>query len=279
VAAITYPDLSNVQVVGGFLTLAVLFVIREFASGALKKAGEEFWIWARRRHSGGRIAGSDVNGGAENGNHAEAGRLIYPLRGAAQRTPASPRDGCKRQGYKIPFPEVVHDLNAFWQRSFGAFGTMYRAPTVKTLEAPVVTACGPAGPEDLAFYCPVEEAVYYSPVGLDEHRRRIGDFAPIVVMAHEWGHHLQTLLGLAPRPGNAFELQADCLAGAYASDAGQRGLLDPGDITEAVAMAATAGDPLGLPQDMSGAHGINDDRITAFMRGYLGGVDACVLLE
>ena len=61
----------------------------------------------------------------------------------------------------------------------------------------------------------------------------------------------------------------------YASDAGQRGLLDPGDITEAVVMAATAGDPLGLPQDMPGAHGINDDRITAFMRGYLGGVEAC----
>ena len=55
------------------------------------------------------------------------------------------------------------------------------------------------------------------------------------------------------------------------------GLLDPGDITEAVAMAATAGDPLGLPQDTPGAHGIHDDRITAFMRGYLGGVDACAL--
>ena len=156
-----------------------------------------------------------------------------------------------------------------------AAGTPYRAPSVKMLEGPVVTACGPAGPEHLAFYCPAEEAIYYSPAGLDEHCRRIGDFAPIVVMAHEWGHHLQTLLGIDPSPGNTFELQADCLAGAYASDAGQRGLLDPGDITEAVAMAATVGDPLGLPQDELGAHGINDDRITAFMRGYLGGVDAC----
>ena len=155
--------------------------------------------------------------------------------------------------------------------------TAYRAPTVETLTAPVVTACGPAGPVHLAFYCPAEEAIYYSPAGLKAHRRRIGDFAPIVVMAHEWGHHIQTLLGLAPSPGNVFELQADCLAGAYASDAGQHGLLDPGDITEAVAMEATAGDPLGLPQDMPDAHGINDDRITAFMRGYLGGVDACAL--
>ena len=44
-------------------------------------------------------------------------------------------------------------------------------------------------------------------------------------------------------------------------------------------MAATAGDPLGLPQDTPGAHGINDDRITAFMRGYLGGVEGCAFPE
>jgi predicted metalloprotease len=113
---------------------------------------------------------------------------------------------------------------------------------------------------------------------LEAHRRGIGDFAPILVLAHEWGHHLQTVLGIAPSPGNTCELQADCLAGAYASDAAQRGLLDPGDITEAVAMSAAAGDPLGLPQDTPGAHGINDDRVTAFMCGYLGGVGACALL-
>jgi predicted metalloprotease len=194
-----------------------------------------------------------------------------------RQTPAPPRDGRERQGYRMPFPEVVQDVNAFWQRAFAAVGAVYHAPSVTVLEAPVTTACGPGGPEDLAFYCPAEEAIYYAPAGLEVHRRRIGDFAPIVVMAHEWGHHLQTLLGLAPAHGNTFELQADCLAGTYAGDAGQRGLLDPGDITEAVAMAATAGDPLGLPQDTLGAHGINDDRITAFMRGYLGGVNACGL--
>ena len=52
-------DPSALQVVGGFLTLVVLFVLREFASGALKKAGEEFWIWARHRGSGDQGAGSD----------------------------------------------------------------------------------------------------------------------------------------------------------------------------------------------------------------------------
>jgi len=184
----------------------------------------------------------------------------------------------EHHGYRLPFLTVVQSLNAFWQRAFHAGGLFYRAPAVRTLEGPVMTACGPARPAHLAFYCPAEEAIYYAPIGLDEHHRRIGDFAPIVVMAHEWGHHLQTLLGIAPAPGNAFELQADCLAGVYARDAGRKGLLDPGDLTEAVAMAAEAGDPVGLPQDAPGAHGTNDDRITALMRGYLGGVGACVTL-
>src|SRR5678816_2619329 len=113
------------------------------------------------------------------------GRLTSRRHGPDQQTPVSPHNGREGQGYKIPFPEVVYDLNAFWQRAYGAAGPSYRAPTVETLTAPIVTACGPAGPETLAFYCPAEEAVYCSPAGLAEHRRRIGDFAPIVVMAHE----------------------------------------------------------------------------------------------
>jgi predicted metalloprotease len=216
-----------------------------------------------------------MNGNFPVGLRAE--RLLAPRHSAVMRTPTPQRDGGEERRYRVPFDAVVQELNAFWQRAFAEAETAYRAPTVRTLDAPVVTACGPAGPEHFAFYCPAEEAIYYAPAGLDEHRRRIGDFAPIVVMAHEWGHHIQTLLGITPAAGNAFELQADCLAGAYASDAGRRGLLDPGDITEAVAMAAEAGDPLGLPQDAPGAHGINDDRITAFMRGYLAGVEACRL--
>ena len=73
-----------------------------------------------------------------------------------------------------------------------------------------------------------------------------------------------------------FELPADCLAVACASNAGQCGLLDPGDNKAAVTMAAMAGDRLGLPQDDLGTLGINGDRITTFMRGHMGSVDECV---
>jgi hypothetical protein len=168
-------------------------------------------------------------------------------------------------------------LDAFWSSNFAEAEAPYESPAVVPLEDFVLTGCGPAGPDDFAFYCPLDETIYYSPAGFTAHDQRIGDFAPIVVTAHEWGYHVQSLLGLGPEPGNAFELQADCLAGAYASDAGQQGLLDPGDLTEAVATSAVHADPLGLPQDAPGSHGINDDRMIAFMRGFLDGVTGCGL--
>ena len=193
----------------------------------------------------------------------------------AQGTPEPQRYGRESQGYASQFAEVLDQLDAFWLGNFEAIGATYRSPEVIPLEDFVITGCGPAGPEDFAFYCRHDEAIYYSPVGFAERERRIGDFAPIVVTAHEWGHHVQWLTGIVPEPGNAFELQADCFAGAYASEAGQQGLLDPGDITEAVRGSAEAGDPIGLPQDQPGAHGINDDRVISFMRGYLDGVTGC----
>jgi uncharacterized protein len=196
---------------------------------------------------------------------------------AAEVTPEPQRYGRESQGYAAQFAEVLDQLDAFWRGIFAETGATYRTPTVIRLEDFVITGCGPAGPEDFAHYCRPDEAIYYSPDALAGHARRIGDFAPIVVIAHEWGHHVQRLVGLTPEPGNAFELQADCLAGAYASEAGQQGLLDPGDVTEAVASSADAGDPLGLPQDAPGAHGINDDRVISFMRGYLDGVTGCGL--
>jgi predicted metalloprotease len=203
--------------------------------------------------------------------------LAFGTAVSAQGTPEPQRYGRESQGYASQFAEVLDQLDAFWSGTFAEAGASYRPPEVIPLEDFVITRCGPAGPEHFAFYCPSEEAIYYSPSGFAAHERRIGDFGPIVVTAHEWGHHVQWLVGVVPEPGNAFELQADCLAGAYASDAGQQGLLDPGDITEAVTSSAEAGDPVGLPQDAPGAHGTNDDRIIAFMRGYLDGATGCGL--
>jgi hypothetical protein len=80
-AAMTYPDVSHLQVAGGFLVLALVFVLREFASGALKKAGEEFWVWTRRQRS------SDQAG------NLTAEPLLGAGRGMEPKMPASPRNG------------------------------------------------------------------------------------------------------------------------------------------------------------------------------------------
>jgi predicted metalloprotease len=196
---------------------------------------------------------------------------------SAQSTPQAEGYASEAQGYAKQFDELITELDAFWLGIFQASGVLYRTPAVIQLTDMIDTGCGVHGPDDFAFYCRPDQSIYYSPQAFAEDAARIGDYVPVVVTAHEWGHHVQNLLGMVPKPGNAFELQADCLAGAYSSDASQRGLLDPGDVTEAVNMSAESADRLGLPQDQPGAHGINDDRVTAFMRGYIDGVTGCDL--
>lgn len=206
--------------------------------------------------------------------------LVLPrLTASAQETPTPiPQDyRSDRTGYAGEFTDVQAQLNIFWSDTFRALGASYLTPNVVAINGVIDTGCGQASPASFAFYCPPDQTIYYSPTGFASHDTHYGDYSPIVVLAHEWGHHVQTLLGLTPAPGNAFELQADCLSGAFASEAGQQGLLEPGDVTEAVTTSADAADPIGLPQDAPGAHGTNDDRIINFMRGYLDGVSGCNL--
>lgn len=173
---------------------------------------------------------------------------------------------------------VIQDIDAFWSSAFVAAGEPYSSPEVVPSDGSLWTGCGRADPyADGPLYCGFDQTIYYSPTTFSFLERQAGDFAWITVLAHEWGHHVQLLIGVEQSRGNAFELQADCLAGAYAQDARAQGLLDPGDVTEAVAVSAAAGDPLWLPQDEIGTHGTSDDRITAFMRGYLDGAMGCDL--
>ena len=122
-------------------------------------------------------------------------------------------------------------------------------------DEPIVTACGRADPvREAAFYCVIDEKIYYSTEFRTLIENQIGDFAWVIVVAHEWGHHIQAKLGfdLGVVPDRAGEVapieleqQADCLAGAYAIDAEQTGWLDPGDIEEALTITEISGDPTG----------------------------------
>jgi predicted metalloprotease len=116
--------------------------------------------------------------------------------------------------------------------------------------------------------------------------RQIGDFAWVIVVAHEWAHHIQAQLGFdlgvgPDRAGDAppieLEHQADCLAGAYAIDAERTGWLDAGDIDEALTMTEISGDPPGTAWDDPGAHGTGDERTDAFLTGYSRSLAGCDL--
>jgi predicted metalloprotease len=187
------------------------------------------------------------------------------------------------------FPDPLHaHVDAFWAREFAAVGRPYDPPNgVVAFDEPLVTACGRADPEEeAAFYCVVDEKIYYSETFRSLIDRQIGDFAWVVVVAHEWAHHIQGQLGydlgVSPdlsvnTPTISLEQQADCLAGAYAVDAEAAGWLDAGDIQEAVTMTEISGDPPGTAWNDPRAHGTGDQRTEAFLVGYQGGMTSCNL--
>jgi predicted metalloprotease len=150
------------------------------------------------------------------------------------------------------------------------------------------------------FYCPGDQKVYLDLSffrDLDERFGAPGDFAQAYVVAHEVGHHIQTLTGISDRAGAArqrggerqanavsvrMELQADCYAGVWGHYAAQRGLLEPGDAEEGLRAAAAIGDDR-LQQETQGrvvpesfTHGTSEQRVSWLRRGLDSGkVEAC----
>jgi len=191
--------------------------------------------------------------------------------------------------YASFFPNPLDaDVNGFWFRTMTANGGEYLPPAgVVGLDAPTLTGCGLADPAEApAFYCTLDQTIYYDTGFRALVEERAGDFAWVSVVAHEWGHHIQTELGLfnsGPMRANdgtyavTFELQADCLAGAYTQDAEARGWLDPGDIDEAILLTTAAGDPTGTTVDNPNAHGTSAQRVDAFLTGYQEGLTGCDL--
>jgi predicted metalloprotease len=163
----------------------------------------------------------------------------------------------------------------------------------------VRSGCGDAAAEVGPFYCPADERVYVDLGFYRELAHRFGApgrFAQAYVIAHEMGHHVQSLLGIAgkvraaqrrdPSRQNALsvrmELQADCLAGAWAKTVGDRSLLDAGDVEQGLAAAAAVGDDriqraaTGRVRPESFTHGSAEQRARWFRAGYQAGtVKAC----
>ena len=159
---------------------------------------------------------------------------------------------------------VLASTEDTWSAQFQAAGRQYEPPRLRFFTGQVQSGCGAAGAEMGPFYCPLDRRVYID-LGfyreLDQRFGAPGDFAQAYVIAHEVGHHIQNLLGIADKVHGArqqasseeegnqlqvrMELQADCLAGVWAHDS-QRSQqwLEPGDLEEALGAAAAVGDDL-----------------------------------
>jgi predicted metalloprotease len=180
-----------------------------------------------------------------------------------------------------------------WAALFTASGRTYAAPHMVLYRRGTRSGCGDADSRMGPFYCPTDRSIYLDTAFFEELERRFaapGDFAQAYVIAHEVGHHVQTLLGTADRIGRGqsgasetaanalqvrMELQADCLAGVWASR--EQSAMDPGDLEEGMTAAAAIGDDTiqragrGVVVPESFTHGTSAQRQQALMRGYRGG--------
>ena len=156
---------------------------------------------------------------------------------------------------------VLADTEETWQTLFRQRGGSYKEPRLVLFRKAVKSACGLGQAAMGPFYCPADQKVYIDLSFYSDLKHRFkapGDFAQAYVIAHEVGHHVQTLLGISQKVREAKqglsevdqnrltvrqELQADCLAGIWAHHADRsRQLLESGDVEEGLAAASAIGD-------------------------------------
>lgn len=188
------------------------------------------------------------------------------------------RGSTQTQSYQGEFSDLANEIDRFWAATFRDEGISYESPNIFVVERETSTGCGTVRPETNAFYCAPDRTIYLIPQFLVDQDRQFGDYAPIAILSHEWGHHVQAMIGIVGPTRKDFELQADCLMGAFTRHADEQALLDYGDFLEALSSAIDAGDDVFLPEDFPGAHGMAEDRVKALTKGYGGGpVHGCDL--
>ena len=196
---------------------------------------------------------------------------------------------------------VIGDTEDVWREIFASRGSQYQEPTLVLFSGSTRSACGLGQAAMGPFYCPADQKAYIDLSFYDDMRTRFqapGDFAQAYVIAHEIGHHVQNLLGISGEVRRAqqasgkaeanqlsvrLELQADCLAGVWAARADRaRGILEAGDVEEALNAASAIGDDRlqkqsrGTVVPESFTHGTSQQRQHWFGKGLESGdPDSC----
>ena len=266
----------------------------------------------RRGAGGGQIedrrgAGPIALGGGAGGIGLIVLLLFYLLGGGGSAEGGGPLERLPElpaaQGETGPDPDaelkdfvgfVVQDVQESWTTAFANADRPYEPTKLVLFEGATQTGCGVGSSQTGPFYCPLDRKVYLDLGFFRELRSRFGapgDFAQAYVIAHEFGHHVQNILGVNsevrqkqqqnPSEANALsirlELQADCLAGVWAHSAYEDDLLESGDLEEGLAAAAAVGDDR-IQEQTSGrvnpeqwTHGSSEQRVAWFKKGFESG--------
>jgi len=195
---------------------------------------------------------------------------------------------------------ILAETEDTWAAVFSQMGQSYQPPKLIMYEGQVNSACGVGSAASVPFYCPGDYKIYIDLSFLSELKRMgaPGDFAFAYVIAHEVGHHIQNIAGVASKvrkqqsqvskiQANALsvklELQADCLAGIWIHQTEKRSaILEEGDIQEGLAAAAAVGDDRLMqqagraPRREAFTHGSSEERMTWFRQGMRSGnIQSC----
>lgn len=267
-------------------------------------------LWKRARRSDNVVSGGSAGGGGGKGLTLGAVVLVVafglitgqdPLQILGQLagqletpTSSSQRTPVANDEQSDFVRAILGDTEDTWRQLFQQAGRQYQDPTLVLFNASVRSACGMASAASGPFYCPADRQVYLDVSFFRELAQRYaaaGDFAQAYVIAHEVGHHVQTLLGVSAKVQAARqrgerlegdngllvrqELQADCLAGVWAHHAQQRlDWLEAGDLQEALQAASAIGDDR-LQQQSRGqvmpdafTHGTSAQRVRWFKLGF-----------
>jgi predicted metalloprotease len=229
-----------------------------------------------------------LGGGGGSGFPIDVGPNLQPFPAAEEPLPAGQDPDAELADF-VRF--VVDHVQDSWARAFAEAGLQYEPTQLVLFTQATQTGCGQGSAATGPFYCPLDSRVYLDLGFFRELRDRFGapgDFAQAYVIAHEFGHHVQNVLGVSddvrreqqanPDEANELsirlELQADCFAGIWAHSAYEENRLEPGDLEEGLAAAAAVGDDriqaqaTGRVDPETWTHGSSEQRVEWFQKGF-----------